>query len=182
MGPLKSYSCRPMERTIKKFTNLIKATHLVGANASNVLRHQANYNKMAVRALLKVQFPESVDLPDSYRAHLSGVQLWSPFVTQSLEGSSNEDICCGVRRSVVVDSLRSYYKRLEGVIPTSIDSSSIEIASRAWKDDLIFSSAMDRKSKKLTTRANNIVLFQTSKSTGHRLVKIFNKYIPFVLT
>lgn len=168
MGPLKCYSCRPMERTIKKFTNLIKSTHQIGANASNVLRHQANYSKMAVRRLEATQFPESMDRPDTYRSHSSGVQIWSPFVAQSLFGPDEEEICFGVQRSKVIDALISYYDRKDGHAVEALTSSRIEIAGRAWKDDLVFSSIMDITLKRLKTRANSHVLFQAPKSTGHR--------------
>lgn len=157
-----------MERTIKKFTNLIKSTHLIGANASNVLRHQANYNKMAVRCLQSIQFPESTDRPDTYRSHSSGAQVWCPFIPQSLLGSDSEEICFGVPRSKVIDALISYYDHKVGDEIEQLTSSSIVIASRAWNDDLVFSSIMDITLKNLKTRANNIVLFKAPKSTGHR--------------
>ncbi|KAI7863926.1 uncharacterized protein EV154DRAFT_572611 [Mucor mucedo] len=168
-----------MERTIKKLTNLIKSTHLIGANASNVLRHQANYSKMAVRRLEAIQFPESMDRPDTYRldhdnrSHSSSVQIWSPFVAQSLSGPDEEEICFGVQRSNVIDALYSYYDRKDGHAIEALTSSRIEIAGRAWKDDLVFSSIMDRTLKRLKTRANSHVLFQAPKSTGHRTLSVW---------
>lgn len=168
MGPLKCYSCRPMERTIKKFTNLIKSTSKIGANASNVLKRQANYNKMAVRHLELIQFPEIADLPSSYKVHFSGVQLWAPFESQSLLGSEFDLICYGIRRKKVVGALKSFYARLTENRNVTLSCFSIEIASRAWYDDLVYSSKMDRQLKRLVTRANNIILFEVTKNTGKR--------------
>src|ERR1051325_6815362 len=89
-GPLKSYSCRPMERAIKTFSNLIKSHVKPGVNASNVLEHHLLYNKSSVKKINEEMFPVKPFLPDSFISNSSDnySQLWEPFKYISLSGDT----------------------------------------------------------------------------------------------
>lgn len=160
MGPLRAYSCRSMERTIKLFTNLIKSTSHTGVNASNILRRQSNQNKMAVRQLLEVQFPSRPAQVGDYETSPSGLQVWKPSRSVSLLGDGDEDICFGTTRSRLIAGLKSYYTRLSGERVISLEMADIELFGRAWRDSFVYSSTMNRRIKNLQTRADNVVLFE----------------------
>jgi hypothetical protein len=171
MGPLKSYSCRSSERTIKKFSNLVKSKTKTGPNSSNVLNKQANYKRVNIRNLQDELFRPSTYDASTFMAHPSGdcsfPQLWEPFRNETLIGDDNELICSGIRRVKVVKALKSYYGRLANVAWTEISLSTDQIrtAAIAWRDSVVYSSVMHRNLKKLTTRAGNIVLFESQRNS-----------------
>ena len=116
MGPLRAYSCRAMERTINKYTNLIKSPTKIGVNASNVLRHQANMNKTAVRRLMAEHFSRRSDPEDIFEtSHDDSLQVWGRAKTVDLTDLDNQDeICGGTTRQKLFKGLKSYYTRLTG--------------------------------------------------------------------
>ncbi|KAI7903237.1 uncharacterized protein BX663DRAFT_418871, partial [Cokeromyces recurvatus] len=81
-GPLKAYSCRNLERTIKKYSNLIKSKSKINTNASNVIRNQVGYNSYHVHNLTQSLVPNPTYSLDSFWTHPSDIfhypQLWEP--------------------------------------------------------------------------------------------------------
>ena len=166
-GPLKAYSCRNLERTIKKYSNLIKSKSRINANASNTIRSQAGYNSHHIRGLTSGLVSGSGCSPSSYLDHPSGLpdspQLLAPFMDDTLlDDTCAELVCCGLIKSKVVRALQHYYMRTAGYEAGELGSMDVVIAARAWKDSKQFSSEFDRKAKNLHTRAGHIVLFDVS--------------------
>ena len=170
-GPLRAYSCRNLERTIKKYSNLIKSKSKINANASNILTSQAGYNSHFVRNITQSLTPDPTYSPNSFWRHPSGnshyPQLWEPFDQDSLSSNLSADLLhCGVRKEKAIKALKSFYARTTGLKEITLDNLEIGIAAKAWKDSKLYSSVFDRKKKGLETRAGNIVLFDVN--TGRR--------------
>ena len=170
-GPLRAYSCRNLERTIKKYSNLIKSKSKINANASNILTSQAGYNSHFVRNITQSLKPNPTYSTSSFWCHPSGhshyPQLWEPFIHDSLSNNISANLLhCGVQKEKVVKALESFYARTTGLKEVTLDNLEIGIAAKAWKDSKLYSSVFDRSKKGLETRAGNIVLFDVN--TGRR--------------
>ena len=177
-GPLRAYSCRNLERTIKKYSNLIKSKSKINANASNILTSQAGYNSHFVRNITQSLTTNPTYNPNSFWRHPSGIshypQLWEPFDQDSLSIDLSSDLLhCGVSKKKVTKALTNFYARTTGLKDITLDSLEVGIAAKAWKDSKLFSSVFDRMKKGLDTRAGNIVLFDVN--TGRRYFFFFTK-------
>ena len=176
-GCLKAYSCRNLERTIKKYSNLIKSKTNINSNAQNILTNQAGYNSHSIINITQslVPSPNTYNNPNSFWYHPSLIphypQLWEPFTKDNLSAGSVNLSCCGVSKVKVKKALQSFYARTTGDVNTTLDNLYIDISGRAWKDSKLYSSVFDRKRKNLHTRAGNIVMFEVS--TGRRYKSIF---------
>lgn len=168
MGPLRSFSCRSMERTIKKYTNLIKSTTKTGVNASNVLRWQANLNKTAVQQLLAELFPITPEQENMFETSPCGsLQVWGlPKYVSLVVEEGNEDVY-GTTKSKLKKGLERYYIRKTGIANITLDTNEINVFNQAWTDEnVLYSSSIHRRSKGLTTRADNVVLFDAVVKSG----------------
>jgi hypothetical protein len=175
-GCLKAYSCRNLERTIKKYSNLIKSKTKINSSASNVLTSQAGYNSHFVRSITQSLVPKPIYSPNSFWCHPSGIphypQLWEPFIEDTLSDELYADLsCCDVPKHKIVKALKKFYARTTGDTDVDVDELNLGIAAKAWKDSKQYSSVFDRKCKNLHTRAGNIVMFDVN--TGRRYVLFF---------
>lgn len=114
LGPLKHYSCRSTERTIKEFANKIKSTTKPGVNSSNVLLNIVNLQQYGITTSLANNDQVNADQssPVSFVSHPSGndqfPQLWDPADEAYL--LSNGVITPDLRDQDLVVALRSYYR------------------------------------------------------------------------
>ncbi|KAG0880937.1 hypothetical protein G6F34_013743 [Rhizopus arrhizus] len=168
LGPLKHYSCRSTERTIKEFANKIKSTTKPGVNSSNVLLNTINLQQYGITASLTNNDQMNLDQssPASFISHPSGndqyPQLWDP--ADQVYLLSNGLITPDMRNQDLVVALRSYYRRLYGdqsII--DIEANPVLFAERLWTDSMVISSLLYRRKKKLTTAADNFVLFEAGR-------------------
>lgn len=164
VGPLKAYSCRSLERTIGKFSNITKGRINVGVNASKVLSDNAHYNSLVIRGVYSMLTRNNYN-QNSFISHPSGdrtfPQLWEPFIQETLGGEIDERLSCAeLTKFKIVEALQAFYKRNYGFRNGEVLDSDILIAGRSWKDSLVISSTMYRMRKRSKTRANNIVLFE----------------------
>ncbi|KAG1463916.1 hypothetical protein G6F56_005190 [Rhizopus delemar] len=60
MGPMKQYSCRSTERTIKTFTNRVRSTTHPGVNSTNFSLHEINIRQEGLRKALHVDETPSI--------------------------------------------------------------------------------------------------------------------------
>lgn len=169
VGPLKAYSCRSLERTIKKFRNLANGHRDLGVNSSNVLANHTRYNTVYMQDIYTRLRPNRQNAENSFLSHPSGdrslPQLWEPFCDESLEGDGVVN-CCGVQRTKVARALKKFYARTYGRSDDVNNTSfRITIAGNAWKDSIVISSVYAYNNKSLVrSRANNIVLFEVQGS------------------
>ncbi|CAO0792423.1 unnamed protein product [Mucor circinelloides] len=186
MGPLRPYSCRPMERTIKMFTNLITSTSNPAVNASNVFRRYLDYKRFAIQTIDLKHFPAKEFDPNSYRIHPDNTtnnhyfgELWEPFkldtLTPSASRSSERQVCFGLKQSKVTNAFVRYYSRVRGraLMVSDINWGAVELASAVEKDGIVHGSLMDRKLRHLKTRSNAAVLFKATRKVGQRSVDVW---------
>lgn len=171
VGPLKAYSCRSLERTIKKFRNLSRGFKDIGANTSNVISTHARYNTTYMYGIRNKAIPSKPYDEGSFVSHPSGdktlPQLWSPISNDDLNGATDTVlVCCGVKKYKIVKALKKYYDRNYGVSNNvDIIESEITVAGNAWKDSVVISSAYSHRHKNVPrSRSNNIVLFEAQVS------------------
>ncbi|KAL7329405.1 hypothetical protein PS15p_207509 [Mucor circinelloides] len=186
MGPLRSYSCRPMERTIKMFTNLITSTSNPAVNASNVFRRCLDYKRFAIQTIDLKHFPAKEFNPNSYRIHPDNTTnnhsfggLWEPFkldtLTPSASRSSERQVCFGLKQAKVINAFVRYYSRVRGraLMVSDINWGAVELASAVEKDGIVHGSLMDRKLRHLKTRSNAAVLFKAVRKVGQRSLDVW---------
>ncbi|OAC99262.1 hypothetical protein MUCCIDRAFT_84203 [Mucor lusitanicus CBS 277.49] len=183
LGPMRAYSCRSMELTIKFFSTLITGTTNVAANASNVMLHDLHYRCFAVIKLQIKHFPPKQFDPKTYKVypHATEVdmgELWRPFQMQNIKyvaKTSSSVVCFGIPQYKVVKALVNYYSRTEGEkLPVDwINWGTVELASALEKDGIVYGSVMHRRRRHLKTRANNVVLFKAIRKIGERRVNVW---------
>lgn len=163
MGPMKHYSCRSTERTIKSFTSDVRSTTHPGVNTSNLLLDRVNANQHGLQEAISMDeedIPSAA--PDSFieLPMEDGVspQLWDPYKQVSI--STEDEIMPDLPGSVVSAAIRSYYRRLYPTRQVLPLEPLILIAGRMWSDSITYSSRLYRTKKHLVTRADNYVLFE----------------------
>ncbi|KAG1435965.1 hypothetical protein G6F56_013756 [Rhizopus delemar] len=137
MGPMKNYSCRSTERTIKSFTNEVRSTTHPGINCSNILTDRINMRQVGLQEALEAGNEEPVSssrpIPNSVVSLPSdgpnSPQLWYPSggEIELLDG----EVMSGLEDVTLKRCLLSYYRRIspEHVLVT-LDSSTIQLAGQ----------------------------------------------------
>lgn len=168
LGPLKNYSCRSTERTIKEFANRIRSTTKPGVNSSNVLLNTVNLQQYGITTTLANDSQVNIDQspPTSFISHPSDndlyPQLWDP--ADQPYSLSNGLITHDLRDQDLVHSLLSYYRRLYGDRSImNIGTNSVLFADRLWTDSVVISSLLYRKKNRLITAADNFILFESGR-------------------
>lgn len=91
----------------------------------------------------------------------NGAQLWEP--RDSYQALGNGRACIGLADVDVLRSLLSYYRRLASNRSLASISSDVKIAERLWLNSFIISSKVHRTRRSQTTRADNIVMFESGR-------------------
>lgn len=168
---MRAYSTRPLERTIGRYSKLIKSKVDSGTNAGNlverisILNHIHSSIDFKSTLNLKTKRPYSensyIDFP-SKKTVLP--QLWSPIKTEFDLNSINNNyslfLGIPITNTIIKNSLCRYYKRtLPGSIK-QLDSSKITIAGRALIKTTLYSSVFRRHQINEFRRGNHHILFE----------------------
>lgn len=166
MGPLRYISCRTSERRIKRYTNIIKSTVKPGVNASNVLINEQSTRSYGISETMGSGNASVIKYrPDSFLVHPSGdvnaPQLWEPH--GHYQTLADGRICGGLPDADVLSALQSYYARLFGDSSVVLSNTAVKVAQRLWLDSTVMSSKLYRTRRRLSTRADNFVLFEAGR-------------------
>lgn len=169
MGPMKHYSCRPTERTIKSFTTNIRSTTNPGVNSSNILFGRATTNQHGLQELVSgsvdpeveplpgnVSFLELADGQDNYP------QLWDPSQKETM--LIDGEVMPGLSDNVLLSAVQSYYRRLYPGQPVHCSVNTVRLAGRMWSDSNVYSSRLYRNQHQQVTAADNFVLFEAGRN------------------
>lgn len=171
MGPMKNYSCRSTERTIKSFTNNVRSTTHPGVNISNILTDRINLRQVGLQEALETEHeqPRSSNQPSAADSFIqlssndpNAPQLWYPIGGSIL--LNHEEVMPGLNCSVLKNSLLRYYQRSFPTQEiTSLESTSVQLAGQLWSNSNVYSSKLFRDKKHLTAGADNYILFQAGR-------------------
>ena len=165
MGNLRVYSTRSMERTIGKYSKLIKSRVLSGKNAGNLVERLAirGYLNCAMDTdgLLDAIKPKRTSLDDfieltSLSPYNNDYQLWSPF----------EEINYVQQFTTIplfTNELTSYYTRSNSQMVDPLNTlDTIKIAARALIGSHVYSSEMYRRKRSEFRRGNHYIQFHAT--------------------
>lgn len=165
MGPLRAYSCRPMERMIGKMKRLTNARMATGINSGNILERLALFQYLEDTGIVSLessqQRPAYKD--DSFAYHPSGQkeapQLWD-ISKNAIDIRQTTNKVQGIPVAVFVEALKSYKKRLnlEG---TTIAQEMVFPAKRLWADNQVICSSIYTSSNKNIKRSTEYVMFES---------------------
>lgn len=171
MGPLKNYSCRSTERTIKTFTNDVRSTTHPGVNSSNILTDRINLRQVGLQEALATEHEQSgpSNRPSAADSFLelpsddpNAPQLWHPIGDAIL--LNDGEVMPGLSCSTFRNALSRYYQRsFSPQELTSLESTSIQLAGQFWSNSNVYSSKLYRDKKHLTAGADNYVLFEAGR-------------------
>lgn len=172
LGPMRSFSTRPLERTIGKFSKLIKSRKDSGVNAGNVIERIATrqYVRFAIDSEKKVNLitkkPYSSNTvidgpPDSLESH----ELWSPILRDFNLISARNDyssfLGVNITNRIILEALKGFYIRaLPRPSYKSLDLI-VEIAGRALIGSTLFSSVFSRHYQNQYGRGNHHIMFNS---------------------
>lgn len=163
-GPLRYYSCRASERSIKTQSHAVKSGSRASVNASNNLVKRGVLASSTIKESLGGSSRGSPRGSEHYLENPSGnpgdPELWGAslgFVTLG-----NGSVCGGLKDREVERALKSYYVRLNPM-DCAVDNLDIQLAKRLWTDTNVISSVIYRKKSHLTTRADNFVMFESGR-------------------
>ncbi|KAI7891040.1 uncharacterized protein EV154DRAFT_230946 [Mucor mucedo] len=164
---MRSYSARSMERTIGKYSKLIKSKVHAGKNAGNMVERLSicGYINLALDTVslldtitaTKTSLDDFIELPLT-AIHNLNHQLWSPFTLFT------QDMVESVPIDTFLRELKIYYSR-STTSPLSyitINNMNFKIAARALLYSHVISSKMYRRIRSEHRRGNHFVLFNAS--------------------
>lgn len=164
-GPLRYYSCRSLERTIQKYTNLSRSTSAPYQESNNLIErfnyfktYTALLNQEGLVAPRRTRATEYEDHPDDVDQTMP--QLWEKFEIKSLRQD-------GLIAKVPIADIEAAMKRYFGRLPNGVarlDNDQIKLAARVRLDDVIIQSRWHRENEKNVRRANNLVIIQAKES------------------
>ena len=141
LGPLRAYSCRPLERTIGTFSRLTRSKTNPGANIGNVLVRLA-----ALDHVERVQ-PSMIERPTyndnaflSMTREAGSPQLWLPMHTLAL--STMIDPICDIHPRDLNRVLKNFW--LRAGYGTQEPDDCVLIGGRLWKDSTVFRSTLSQ--------------------------------------
>lgn len=172
---MRSYSTRPLERTIGKYSKLIKSRVESGVNASNMIE------RLSVRGHIKLAIDMNEELDvittrplresafiNSPSGDTDSHQLWAPIIHDfDLQSNINDNMILfgqPVSNDIILNCLVRYYVRSLPPGSTTIDleNKSITIAARAWINYTTYSSSYMKKFINEHRRGNNYIMFNSN--------------------
>ena len=164
-GPLRYYSCRSLERTIRKYSNLSKSKSMPEKETDNILGRLNYFKELHSQQLYDSMLPSSLsanddflDYPGDYADNMP--HLWSKFKVEDIEVGVD---LFGVPLNKFVLTLRRYYNRCTIRVASS-DIKEIKLAARMLSNGLVYQSRYYRSYKTLLKRANALVIFLAVES------------------
>ncbi|KAG1439560.1 hypothetical protein G6F56_012258 [Rhizopus delemar] len=115
MGPLRAYSCRPIERMIGKMKRLTNARMVTGTNSGNILERLALFQYLEDTGIVSLEFSQQRPAykDNSFAYHPSGQkeapQLWD-VSKNALDIHQKTNKVQGIPMAVFVEALKSYKK------------------------------------------------------------------------
>ena len=163
-GSLRYFFCRSLERTVKKYSNMVNSMSAPDVEISNI-HHRVNYYKehrsteesesfMASSSIRERDFLLHLTQPDTTP------RLWSKII--HLELRERADFF-GASTWQFINALQRYYSRL-GLSGSVIDSEQITMAGSMLKDDVYYHSRLHRTNNTLLKRSNHLVLFEAKRA------------------
>lgn len=169
MGPLRAYSCRPMERMIGRYKRLTNSRIASGENAGNIMESLALFAFLedAGIAVLEPELRKKIYKDDTFEYHPSGVkvapQLWD-LTKAAFHLYDSTGSIANVPIGTFKAALNDYMTRLncEG---TSMQQVAIIPAKRLWRDSQVISSALYSAANKSIQRSSEFVMFESNHLT-----------------
>ncbi|KAI8969555.1 hypothetical protein BDB01DRAFT_732242 [Pilobolus umbonatus] len=155
-GCMRVYSARSMERTIGRYSRLIKSTVFSGKNAGNIVE------RLATRSIVNfsMDINSLLDMLSSSSQYNLDHQLWSPFSSANLASDTHIE---SVPIATIIKELKKYYSRSSS---SSLHSNTINISARALLNSRVYSSCMYRRIRREYRRGNHHVLFYISHNSS----------------
>ncbi|KAG2193041.1 hypothetical protein INT47_009291 [Mucor saturninus] len=169
-GCMRSYSARSMERTIGKYSKLIKSKVHAGTNAGNMVERLSirGYVNLALDTVsllesitpIKTSLYDFIELPPT-AIHNQNHQLWSPFITIT---TTSSNLVESVPINTFLRELKIYYGRSTRSLFASITihNLTIKMAARALLFSNIITSRIHRRIRAEHRRGNHFVLFHAN--------------------
>ena len=164
-GPLRYYSCRSLERTIQKFSNLSKSKSRPDRETENILRRLNFFKQFQVQMLQESILPARLEPSDRFLDYPGDInhvlpQLWAKFRTVNIE---LENVLFDIPKDKIVLALRRFYARNQIRVRGS-DVVQIQLAARMYHNGLVHQSKYYRSYNPQLKRANNLVVFLSTES------------------
>ena len=163
-GPLRYYSCRSLERTIQKFTNLSKSKSQPIKETDNVFVRLSYFKQYNDQLAKKDLYPARKEKPNSFRNHPldfdgSQVQLWERFEDVDLDQVDN---IAAIPSESIKHAITKYHQRLSQADNVTINTKAT-LAASILKDDTVIQSKW-HYGKHQNKRSNHFVIFEAKES------------------
>ena len=163
-GPLRYYSCRSLERTIQKFTNLSKSKSQPIKETDNVFVRFSFFKQHNDQLTKKDLYPARKQKPNSFKNHPldfdgSQVQLWERFEDVDLD--QVEEIA-NIPAESVKHAIIKHYERSCPEDQVAI-SSKATLAASILKEDTVIQSKWHYGNRQ-NKRSNHSVIFEVKES------------------
>lgn len=161
-GCMRVFSARSMERTIGRYSKLIKSKVFSGKNAGNVIERLATRStvnfSLDICSLLDVVEPNRTSLDDCWELpetspHNKNHQLWSPFSSANL---ASDAFIESLPAQLIKKELSRYYSRTNSC---SLQNMDIDISVRALLKSHVYGSCMYRRVRNEYRRGNHYIMF-----------------------
>ncbi|KAG1440928.1 hypothetical protein G6F56_011709 [Rhizopus delemar] len=169
MGPLRAYSCRPMERMIGKMKRLTNARMATGIHSENILKRLALFQYLKDTGIVSLessqQRPAYKD--DSFAYHPSGQkeapQLWD-ISKNALDIRRTTNEVQEIPLAVFVEAWKIYKKKRLNFERTTIAQEMAFPTKRLWADNKVICSSIYTSSNKNIKRLTEYVMFESRHS------------------
>ena len=163
-GPLRYYSCRSLERTIQKYTNLSRSKSQPIKETDNIFVRLNYFKKFNEQMPKKDQYPARKGKPDSFKNHPldytgSQAQLWEKF--EEIDFDQHDEIV-DIPAQSIYQAIQKYFERTSQQDNIVVSKKTV-LSARLLKGSTVFQSKW-HYGKQDPKRSNHSVIFEVKES------------------
>ena len=164
-GPLRYYSCRSLERTIKKSSNLCKSKSRPQQENENLLQRYNFFKEFQQQQAKESLLPRRQENPDAFLDHFNNPEGIVPQFLKRFEDINLNTTpgMYGVEMRKVVEAMQRFYHQTNRVVDTDIEPE-VRLAAQMISNGFLIQSKFHRTHQPQLVRSSNIVIFEAPES------------------
>lgn len=164
-GPLRYYSCRSLERTIKKFSNLCKSKSRPHQENENLLERYNFFKEFQQQQARESLVPRRQESPDAFLDHPNDPEGIVPQFLKRFEDTNLHTAqgIYGVEMRKVTEAMQRFYHRTNHVANVQMEPE-VRLAAQMISNGFLIQSKFHRTHQPQLVRSSNIVIFEAPES------------------
>ena len=162
---MRYYSCRSLERTIKKFSNLCKSKSRPQQENENLLQRYNFFRDFQQQQAKESLLPRRQEDPNAFLDHPNDPEGIVPQFLKRFEDVNLNATpgIYGIEMRKVVEAMKQFYRRTSRVADMDMEPE-VRLAAQMISNGFLIQSKFHRTHQPQLVRSSNIVIFEAPES------------------